>query len=230
MELPESYGAERNIALSDLTSFRVGGPACVVLHPRSYDAIADIVSAARRHSVPLALLGKGTNVLASDRGYDGWIIRFDTPLHDPVYRGTDVTVCCGMSMTVLARETVRKGLMSMECLCGIPGTVGGACAMNAGAYGSEIKQILKRIRRIEAPQGLVCLFQFPTCRRCLFLQCIETLTAVLQRLFRLFQIHCHCFILLFIISEFIWGFAPVYPKMFRRAALQASISSTASML
>ena len=59
MELPESYGAERNIALSDLTSFRVGGPACVVLHPRSYDAIADIVSAARRYSVPLALLGKG---------------------------------------------------------------------------------------------------------------------------------------------------------------------------
>lgn len=146
MELPESYGAERNIALSDLTSFRVGGPACVVLHPRSYDAIADIVSAARRHSVPLALLGKGTNVLASDRGYDGWIIRFDTPLHDPVYRGSNVTVCCGMSMTVLARETVRKGLMGMECLCGIPGTVGGACAMNAGAYGGEIKQILKRIR------------------------------------------------------------------------------------
>ncbi len=146
MELPESYGAERNIALSDLTSFRVGGPACVVLHPSSYDAIADIVSAARRHSVPLALLGKGTNVLASDRGYDGWIIRFDTPLHDPVYRRTNVTVCCGMSMTVLARETVRKGLMGMECLCGIPGTVGGACAMNAGAYGGEIKQILKRIR------------------------------------------------------------------------------------
>ncbi|MBQ5992552.1 MAG: UDP-N-acetylmuramate dehydrogenase [Clostridia bacterium] len=146
LELPESFGAERNIPLSELTSFRVGGPARVVLHPRSYEAIAEIVSLAKQYGVPLALLGRGTNVLASDRGYDGWIIRFDTPLHEPVCHGTSVTVCCGTSMTSLARETVRKGLSGMECLCGIPGTVGGACAMNAGAYGGEIRQILKRIR------------------------------------------------------------------------------------
>ena len=74
------------------------------------------------------------------------MIRFDTPLHEPVFDGTKVIACCGTSLTQLSRETVKRGLSGMERLCGIPGTVGGACAMNAGAYGGEIKQILKRIR------------------------------------------------------------------------------------
>ena len=146
MELPESFGAERNIPLSELTSFRVGGAARLVLRPNSYEAIRDAVEFAERRNLPLALLGKGTNILASDHGFDGCVIRFDTPLHDPIYHGTTVIACCGTSMTALSRETVKRGLMGMECLCGIPGTVGGACAMNAGAYGGEIRQILKRIR------------------------------------------------------------------------------------
>ena len=146
MELPESFGAERNIPLSELTSFRVGGAARLVLRPNSYEAIRDAVEFAERRNLPLALLGKGTNILASDHGFDGCVIRFDTPLHDQIYHGTTVIACCGTSMTALSRETVKRGLMGMECLCGIPGTVGGACAMNAGAYGGEIRQILKRIR------------------------------------------------------------------------------------
>ena len=146
IELPETFGAEQNIPLSDLTSFHVGGAARLVLHPRSYEAIREAVAFAERNGIALALLGKGTNILASDNGFDGCVIRFDTPLHEPVYSGTRVIVCCGTSMTALARDTVRHGLMGMECLCGIPGTVGGACAMNAGAYGAEIKQILQRIR------------------------------------------------------------------------------------
>lgn len=144
--MPESFGAERNIPLSELTSFRVGGAARLVLRPNSYEAIRDAVEFAARRNLPLALLGKGTNILASDHGFDGCVIRFDTPLHDPIYHGTTVIACCGTSMTALSRETVKRGLMGMECLCGIPGTVGGACAMNAGAYGGEIRQILKRIR------------------------------------------------------------------------------------
>ena len=146
MELPKSFGAEQNIPLSELTSFRVGGPARFVLRPRSYDAIRDAVSFANNNGIPLALLGKGTNILASDTGFDGWVIRFDSPMHEPIYNGTTVVACCGTSMTALSRDTIKHGLKGMECLCGIPGTVGGACAMNAGAYGGEIKQILKRIR------------------------------------------------------------------------------------
>lgn len=146
IELPESFLAEQNIPLSELTSFRVGGKARFVIRPHSYETIREIVSFAESNGIRCMLLGKGTNVLASDRGFDGIIIRFDAPLHEPVFRGTRVIACCGTSMTVLARETIRRGLMGMERLCGIPGTVGGACAMNAGAYGAEIKKILTRIR------------------------------------------------------------------------------------
>ncbi len=146
MELPEAFRAEQNIPLSELTSFRVGGNARFVVRPRSYETIRSVVSFAETNGIRCMLLGKGTNVLASDRGFDGIIIRFDAPLHEPIFHGTSVIACCGTSMTVLARETIRNGLMGMERLCGIPGTVGGACAMNAGAYGAEIKEILKRIR------------------------------------------------------------------------------------
>ena len=139
-------GAQQGVPLAELTSFRVGGPAAFVLRPQSYDAIKTAVRICREAEVPFILLGRGTNVLASDDGYDGLVIRFDTPLHEPIFDGTRVTVCCGTSLTQLARETVAKGLSGMERLCGIPGSVGGACAMNAGAYGGEIKQILRRIR------------------------------------------------------------------------------------
>lgn len=151
-DLPISFGVEQDIPLSELTSFRVGGKARLVIRPYSYKAIAEAVSFAKRQGMPIALLGRGTNILASDAGFDGMVIRFDAPLHEPQYRGTNVIACCGTSMTALARDTVKNGLMGMECLCGIPGTVGGACAMNAGAYGGEIKQILKRIRILKDGQ------------------------------------------------------------------------------
>lgn len=146
MEIPDSFAFEANVPLADLTSFRVGGPARFVLRPNSYEQICRAVEYAASVGMPVALLGKGTNILASDGGFDGLVIRFDTPLHEPVFNGTTVTACCGTSLTQLSRETVKRGLSGMECLCGIPGTVGGACAMNAGAYDGEIKQILKRIR------------------------------------------------------------------------------------
>ena len=146
MEMPESFRFETNIPLAELTSFRVGGPARFVLRPQSYEEIRQAIEYAASVEMPITLLGKGTNILASDSGFDGLVIRFDTPLHEPVFDGTKVIACCGTSLTQLSRETVKRGLSGLERLCGIPGTVGGACAMNAGAYGGEIKQILKRIR------------------------------------------------------------------------------------
>lgn len=141
-----SLGAVENVPLSELTSFHIGGAARFLLRPKSYSEIADAVSLCRMRGVPFVLLGRGTNVLASDRGFDGLVIRFDTPIHEPIISGSRVTACCGTSLMQLSRETVKCGLKGMERLSGIPGTVGGACAMNAGAYGGEIRQILKRIR------------------------------------------------------------------------------------
>lgn len=145
----EFPGVERNVPLSELTSFRVGGAARFVLRPQSYEEIKRAVAFVKSFGVPFVLLGKGTNVLASDAGYDGVLIRFDAPMHAPIYDGVRVTVCGGTSLTQLARDTVKRGFMGLERLCGIPGTVGGACAMNAGAYGGEISQILRRVRLLK---------------------------------------------------------------------------------
>ncbi len=144
-----ALGATAHISLSELTSFHVGGEATLVLRPTSYEKLCRAVSLCNENGYPMTLLGRGTNILASDDGFHGLVIRFDTPIHAPAYQDTSVTVCGGMSLMQLARDTIVHGLMGMERLAGIPGTVGGACAMNAGAYGGEMKQILKRVRVLE---------------------------------------------------------------------------------
>lgn len=141
-----SLGARRNVLLSELTSFRIGGPALFVLEPREYADLIQTIRLCRNNGIPVYLLGKGTNILAADSGFSGVVIRFDRPLHPAQWDGSRVRACAGMSLTQLAKESVGHGYMGMERLCGIPGTVGGACAMNAGAYGAEVKQILSRIR------------------------------------------------------------------------------------
>ena len=141
-----ALGAVEHVSLSELTSFRVGGDASFVLRPKTYEDLKLAVAICSEYDYPFTLLGRGTNILADDNGYRGLVIRFDTPIHEPIYRGSNVIVCCGTTLMQLARETVANGWMGFECLAGIPGSVGGACAMNAGAYGGEIKQILRRIR------------------------------------------------------------------------------------
>ncbi|MBR0081367.1 MAG: UDP-N-acetylmuramate dehydrogenase [Clostridia bacterium] len=144
-----AYGAKENVPLSELTSFRIGGNAAFVWEVNDYRSLAAVLAIAEEGGVPVYLLGKGTNILASDAGYSGLVIRFDRPTHAPVFVGNTVRVCAGTSLTQLAKETVAQGFMGMERLSGIPGTVGGACAMNAGAYGAEIKQILSRVHVLE---------------------------------------------------------------------------------
>ena len=135
-----------NVPLSTLTSFRIGGPAAMVLRPRNAEDIRKTIQACSQFVTPYCILGNGTNVLAPDAGYPGVIIRIDTPLTTPLFVDTTVTCPAGTALTVLARESVNMHLMGLESLSGIPGTVGGAVAMNAGAYGAEIRHIIKSVR------------------------------------------------------------------------------------
>lgn len=140
---------KRDVPLSTLTSFRIGGPAALVLRPRSPEDIRMAIQACSQYGSPYCVLGNGTNVLAPDAGYPGMVIRLDTPLTSPVFFGNNVTCPAGTSLAVLARESVQNGLMGLESLSGIPGTVGGAIAMNAGAYGAEVRHVLKNLRVLE---------------------------------------------------------------------------------
>jgi UDP-N-acetylmuramate dehydrogenase len=139
-----------NVPLSTLTSFRIGGPAAMVMRPRNAEDIRKTIQACSQFVVPYCVLGNGTNVLAPDAGYPGVVIRIDTPLTTPLFVDTTVTCPAGTALSVLARESVGMHLMGLETLSGIPGTVGGAVAMNAGAYGAEIRHIIKSLRILKS--------------------------------------------------------------------------------
>ena len=141
-----ALGAEENVPLSQLVSFRVGGPAAVVLRPREEADLCEALRICRDERVPVIFLGNGTNVLPSDEGFAGLIVQMSGDDAVPVFAEEKVTVGAGYSLTALAKESVQWGFMGLERLCGIPGTLGGAVAMNAGAYGGEFKSVLSRVR------------------------------------------------------------------------------------
>ncbi len=145
----KGMNVKRDVPLSALTSFRIGGPAALVLRPRNADEISRAIQACSQFNCPYRVLGNGTNVLAPDIGFAGLVIRMDTPPTPPLFFDTRVTCPAGAALSVVARESVANGLMGMESLSGIPGTVGGAVAMNAGAYGAEIRHIIQSVRFLE---------------------------------------------------------------------------------
>ena len=139
-------GAKVNVPLSELVSFRVGGPAAFVLQPKGEAELCAALDICQAEHLPVVLLGNGTNVLPADEGFEGLILLLSGDGAAPVFQGDRVVAGAGYSLTALAKESVQRGFMGLERLCGIPGTLGGAVAMNAGAYGGEIKSVLRRVR------------------------------------------------------------------------------------
>ncbi len=139
-------GAKVNVPLSELVSFRVGGPAAFVLQPKGEAELCAALDICQAEHLPVVLLGNGTNVLPADEGFRGLILQLSGDGSAPVFQGDRVVAGAGYSLTALAKESVQRGFMGLERLCGIPGTLGGAVAMNAGAYGGEIKSVLRRVR------------------------------------------------------------------------------------
>ena len=135
-----------DVPLKELTSFRIGGPAAFVVRPKTESELCRALSAAEESELPFRILGNGTNVLAPDAGFPGLVLRLDAPFFSLLIDGCTVHAAAGESLARAAHASVAAGLSGMEGLEGIPGTVGGACAMNAGAFGAEIRQILRRVR------------------------------------------------------------------------------------
>ncbi len=137
-----------DVPLADLTSFRIGGPASVVVSPRSETELCTALKNAEDLEFPFKIIGFGSNILAPDEGYPGAVIRLGRPFFETEITGCTVRCSAGDSLAGIARKTISAGLSGMEGLAGIPGSIGGACAMNAGAYGAEMKQILSSVRII----------------------------------------------------------------------------------
>ena len=127
------------------TSFRVGGPADAVVTPRTETEALDIIRAVRRAGVPFIVIGKGTNLLVSDRGIRGVVVILSGGRIDPLDDGL-LRAEAGVSLRQLCEHALTMGLTGLEFAAGIPGSVGGAVTMNAGAYGGEMSHVVRSVR------------------------------------------------------------------------------------
>lgn len=130
--------------LSQHTTIKIGGPADIFVEPSSIENLLKTMEIVRGHGAPWRAIGRGSNLLVSDRGIEGVVIKLGGGLDRLEQNGAEITVGGGQSLVSLATTISRKGLTGMEFAGGIPGSVGGAVYMNAGAHGSDISKILKK--------------------------------------------------------------------------------------
>lgn len=146
---------ERNVILADRCTFKIGGMAGLVVHPASEEHIYQILTAAARHKIPLLVMGRGSNLLISDDGFHGAVLHIGTQLSDIYLSGGDrITSQSGAALSQLCLFALDHGLSGLEFAYGIPGTVGGAIYMNAGAYGGEMKDVLISTRYVSSREGV----------------------------------------------------------------------------
>lgn len=126
------------------TTFRVGGPADVLVQPEE-TALAAILALCRQYHVPYSFIGNGSNLLVGDKGIRGVVIEMTDPMGNIEVQGTRITAQAGAMLSKIANTAASNGLGGMEFAAGIPGSVGGAVVMNAGAYGGEMKDIIERV-------------------------------------------------------------------------------------
>ncbi len=134
------------------TSFRIGGPADIMVLPDSARQIIDTVEICRKNSYPYYIMGNGTNLLVRDRGYRGVIIKIAANMKGFKVEGERVYGQSGILLSTLSKIIASEGLEGFEYASGIPGTLGGAVAMNAGAYEGEIKDSIEWAR-VMNPDG-----------------------------------------------------------------------------
>lgn len=126
------------------TTFRVGGPADVLVQPDE-TALAAILALCRRYHVSYSFIGNGSNLLVGDKGIRGVVIEMTDPMGNIEVDGTKITAQAGAMLSKIANTAASNGLGGMEFAAGIPGSVGGAVVMNAGAYGGEMKDIIEKV-------------------------------------------------------------------------------------
>lgn len=127
------------------TTFRLGGPADYFLCPTTAVQVAELIHICREENIPYFVLGNGSNLLVSDQGYRGAVIQIYKNMNEIRIEGTQIYVQAGALLSATAKKALEAKLTGMEFASGIPGTVGGAAVMNAGAYGGEMKDILKSV-------------------------------------------------------------------------------------
>lgn len=145
-----------NVPLARYTSLGVGGPADVLVEPTSTELLLTTLAILKEQRTPYKLIGNGSNLLVSDQGYRGVIVVYARGKEQLVTQGSTIIAAGNMSLVSLAKQAARRSLSGLEFAAGIPGTVGGGVAMNVGAHGSEIADILVEVRVLTEAGELEC--------------------------------------------------------------------------
>ena len=132
--------------MSKYTTFRTGGEANALLQVQTEEQLRALLQFLNRIEMEYFILGNGSNLLISDDGYDGIIIQVGPKMSDVRVEGTHIYAQAGALLSQVAKEAYNKGLTGLEFASGIPGSIGGAVVMNAGAYGGEMKNIVTKVR------------------------------------------------------------------------------------
>ena len=132
-------------AMKKHITFRVGGPADYFVIPKTVEEVCDVVKLCREENVPYYIIGNGSNLLVGDGGYRGVVIQMFKELSDIKVEGNIIMAQAGCRLSQIANEALKAGLGGFEFAAGIPGTLGGAVIMNAGAYGGEMKDVLETV-------------------------------------------------------------------------------------
>ena len=134
--------------LSRHTTLRIGGPARRYARVRTEEGLSRVLHAARTAGEPLALLGMGSNVLAADEGFPGWVVRLEGDFLALAIEGERMIAGGGAALGGACAAAARAGLSGLEAISGIPSSMGGAVRINAGAYGGEIFDVLESVRLV----------------------------------------------------------------------------------
>lgn len=138
-----------NEPMSKHTSFKIGGEADIFCEPQNEREIKGLVEYFKNNSIEYMIIGNGSNMLVGDGGIEGAVIKPCGDFSKISVSGDEITVGAGVLLSKAANTALANGLSGMEALSGIPGSIGGAVSMNAGAYGTEIKDVLKEVNFVD---------------------------------------------------------------------------------
>ena len=138
-----------NENMANHTTFKCGGNASLYIAPNSTDELVKVLEVLRNEDYPYMVIGNGSNLLVKDSGYDGAIVEVDKKISEIDVRGEEIIVEAGAKLSKVATIAMENDLAGFEFAHGIPGNMGGAVVMNAGAYGGEMKDVLKWVKVVD---------------------------------------------------------------------------------
>lgn len=130
-------------------TFKVGGPADFLVKPKTEEELSKVIKFAKEENIPFLVIGNGSNLLVKDGGIRGIVIELSDNFNNYEIEGNIIKSQSGALLSILGRNAMKNSLSGFEFAAGIPGTLGGALAMNAGAYGGEMKQVVKSVRLMD---------------------------------------------------------------------------------